>query len=123
MGNTTRPDPDRHNVTPRTILPREPRGGIGPSGGEVPRPSWQITLEDLTPAAEALRVGVAVRGEQAEPRIRVYAGQNLLGFVPIAKSAEIREAMREGAAILLGKVVSVDLQTRRVVVRLRLEDR
>jgi hypothetical protein len=123
MGNNPRPKPDWHQVTPRPILDPEPQGGGGPVVDELPLPTWTVTLEDLTPAAENLRIGVAVRGERAESRVRVYAGRHLIGFVPVRESAEIREAMHQGATSLLGQVASVDLSARRVVVRLRLEGR
>jgi hypothetical protein len=123
MGNNPKPKPNWHQVTPRPILNPEPHGGGGPVVDELPLPTWLTLLEDLTPAAERLRAGVAVRGEQAEPRVRAYAGRHLIGFVPVRESAEIREAMHQGRTGLLGQVASVDLSTRRVVVKLRLEGR
>lgn len=121
MGNPPKPKPDWHHVTPRPILDPEPHGGGGPVVDELPLPTWTIALEDLTPAAESLRVGVSVRGDRAEPRIGVYAGRNLIGFVPLRESAEILGAMRHGATSLLGQVVNADLAARLVEVRLRLE--
>lgn len=122
MGNNPKPNPDWHHVTPRPILDAGPHGG-GTVVDELPLPMWTVLLEEVTPAAERLRPDVAVRGEQAAPRIRVYAGQHLIGFVPVRESAEIREAMDHGATGLLGQVVSADFSAGRVVVKLRLEGR
>jgi hypothetical protein len=120
MGNKAKPDPDdQHQVTPRPIRNPETRGG-GLVVDELPL-EWMVLLEDPAPAAETLHPGVAVRGERAEPRIRVYAGQNLIGLVSLRESAQIREAMAQGATGLLGQVESVDLPAGRVVVELRLE--
>jgi len=123
MGNGPKPRPDRHNVTPQPIHDPEPQGDGGVVVDELPLYQWTFILEDLTAAAERVVAGVAARGEAADPRFRVYVGRHLIGFVPIVESAEIREAMRQGATGLLGQVSSTDFLAGRVAVTLRLEGR
>ena len=50
-------------------------------------------------------------------------GQRLIGFIPVAISLEIREAMDRGGTGLLGRVTAVDPAAGRVDVELHLEGR
>jgi hypothetical protein len=76
-------------------------------------------LQDVTSAAERLLPEVAVRGERAMPHFRVYAGENLVGYVPARMSATIGKAMDlAGGGALLGRVASVERSPDRVVVEL-----
>jgi hypothetical protein len=76
-------------------------------------------LEDLTSAAEELRPEVAVRGERTAPRFKVYAGENLVGFVPAGMSVILGKAMNlAGEGVLFGRTVSVERSPARVVVEL-----
>lgn len=119
MGNKPKPKP-QHQVTPRPISEEQGAGGEV-AIDEVELPTWTVVLEDITSAAERLRPGVAVRGERSEPRFRVYAGNHLIGFLPVRESDEIRSAIGRGSTRLLGSVSSVDLSAAKVEVRLRLE--
>jgi len=123
MGNKRRPDRQWNETHPKPTADRKPGDGGGVAIDYAPPPSWTIVLRDLTPAAGKLRPGVAVRGERSEPRFRVYAGKELIGFVPPSTSAEIRAAMEGGGTGLLGRVVQVDLAAGKVMVELSLEGR
>jgi hypothetical protein len=118
MGNRRKPNKDWHRIPVDVIADPETGGG----GVDVVDPAlcWTIPLEDLTNAVQALQPGMAVRGERAEPRLRVYAG-SFIGFVPAPISAEIRVLTDLGSGVLLGQVVEVNLSTRLVVVELCLE--
>jgi hypothetical protein len=126
MGNHPSRKKDWQNTTPR------PLGGSsakeeGLEGAAValadPPPTWKIVLEDLTAAAAELRIDVAVRGKRAEPRFQVYAGQRLIGLIPVSDSLEIGEAMNRGGTGLLGRVIEVSIAAGRVEVELHLEGR
>jgi hypothetical protein len=120
MGNQPKRKKEWHEVSPKPIADPKPGGGGGPI--EMPRPvSWTVVLEDLTAVAANLLPEVAVRGERAEPRFKVYAGANLVGFVPARTSAAIGKAMDLAGGVPLGRVLSVEKSPDRVVVELCLD--
>jgi hypothetical protein len=119
MGNPHKPKKPWHDVSPRPIADLEPGGDAGPIEDPGPRPvTWKVVLEDLTSAAEKLQSEVAVRGERAAPRFRVFAGENLVGYVSARTSAEISASMDAKGGVLLGRVVSVERSPDRIVVEL-----
>lgn len=122
MGNSPRPHKPWHDTPTRSIgQPEGDEGGGGVAVDTAPVLTWKVTLEDLTAAAQNLRPDVAVRGVWSEPRFGIYAGEDLVGFVPARKSAEIRQAMELYGGTLQGWVRSVS--ERKVVVVLSLEGR
>lgn len=120
MGNPPKPKKPWHDVSPRPIADPKPGGDGGPIEDPGPRPvTWRCALEDVTSAAETLLPDVVVRGERAEPRFRVYAGENLVGYVPAPTSLKIGKSMDfAGEAGLPGRVASVEQSPVRVVVEL-----
>jgi hypothetical protein len=120
MGNPKRPIKPWHNTPPRPIGDEEPGGG-GVVVDTMPLPTWRVVLEDLTALAQELRPRVTVRGRWTSPRFAIYAGQDLIGFVPAGESAEIRQAMDLHGGTLQGRVASV--AAGEVVVVLSLEGR
>jgi hypothetical protein len=120
MGNHPKPKKPWHDVSPHPIADPKPGGGGGPVEDPGPRPvTWRVVLQDVTSAAERLLPEVAVRGERAMPHFRVYAGENLVGYVPARMSATIGKAMDlAGGGALLGRVASVERSPDRVVVEL-----
>jgi hypothetical protein len=120
MGNPTRSVKPWHDVSPQPIRDEEAEGG-GVVVDSVPLPTWRVALEDLTALAQGLPPGVVVRGRWTPPRFGIYAGEDLLGFVPAAESVEIRQAMDLHGGTLQGRVVSV--KAGEVIVDLSLEGR
>ena len=121
MGNPPKPKKPWHDVSPHPIDDPKPGGDGGPiEDPGPPQPvTWRVLLEDVTPAVAKLRPEVAVRGERAEPRFRVYTGENLVGYVPALISLKIGKAMAlVGGDVLLGRVASVERSPDRVVVEL-----
>lgn len=118
MGNKEKAGKSWHHTDIKTIEDSEAGGGVVVDN--TPPREWEFALEDLQPAAGALRPNVALRGVAAEPRVEVYAGGNLVGFAPARISARMRKALAAGGS-LRGEVVSVASSARRIVVKLRLE--
>lgn len=122
MGNKHEPDKPWHDTPTKPIA--DPQAGGGGTIVDTVEPlEWEVTLEDLAEGAENLRPGVVVRVEPADGRFKVYAGEPLVGFVPVRKSNVIRKKMGTGGGVLLGRVVEVDLSVRKVVIRIKLEGR
>lgn len=116
MGN--KPDRDKHTSQTRSIQETE-AGGVAVD--LPPTPPWTFDLEDLTPAARALRPQTSVRGKRGDPRILVHAGTPLVGYAPRDVSAEIRSAMDSaGGGSLQGRVLRVDFAAGLVTVELSL---
>ena len=116
MGNGPKSDEDQKGVEP-ALVEKPPGDGV-PTGEPAGPYCQEFSLESPTASAAQQSPNVATRGQADPGRYRVFAGETLLGYAPLAVSRNF-DSRGGSEGVLSGVVISASEKA--VVVRLCLE--